>query len=557
MQIHQLKRCAIYTRKSSEEGLEQDFNSLDAQREACEAFVKSQAGEGWRLIKTLYDDGGLSGATMERPALQRLLADIREYLVDVVVVYKVDRLTRSLADFAKMVEVFDAQHVSFVAVTQQFNTTTSMGRLTLNVLLSFAQFEREVTGERIRDKIAASKRKGMWMGGCPPLGYDAHEHRLLINEDEAVKVRDIFDRYLRLGSVRPLQLELDRDGIRSKRRISTSGRASGGHSFSRGALYKLLSNPIYVGEIRHRCTSYPGQHLPIIERDIWEQTAARLRQRQTRPSQPTAGGAPSLLLGKLFDEQGEGLTPTHTKKGQRRYRYYISRSLLKGVGQEGWRLSAAELDGIVLAAVKQMLGDQRLLVAAVEAHDLAASQLATLLRVATERGRRLESVPQGHEQLRALVERVELRTAGLRLTLRLPLPTATHREANILVTHDLPLQIRRRGVEKRLLIGGAAAPRVRIDPALLKAVARAHCWLDDLLSGRVASMAAIGEREGVSKRYVSRVIRLGLLAPKIVEMIAEGAQAPELTAQSLLTGEKAIACSWRAQRQAFGLAVPA
>jgi DNA invertase Pin-like site-specific DNA recombinase len=252
MQANKLRRCAIYTRKSSEEGLEQDFNSLDAQREACEDFIKSQTGEGWRLIKTPYDDGGVSGATMERPALQRLLTDIRERRVDVVVVYKVDRLTRSLADFAKMVEVFDAQGVSFVAVTQQFNTTSSMGRLTLNVLLSFAQFEREVTGERIRDKVAASKRKGMWMGGYPPLGYDARDHQLLVNPAEAVTVRAIFERYLRLGSVRLLQQELDRDGIRSKRRVSRIGRVSGGRSFSRGALYELLSNPIFVGEIRPR-----------------------------------------------------------------------------------------------------------------------------------------------------------------------------------------------------------------------------------------------------------------------------------------------------------------
>jgi site-specific DNA recombinase len=266
---------------------------------------------------------------MERPALQLLLADIREHQVDVVVVYKVDRLTRSLADFAKMVELFDAQSVSFVAVTQQFNTTTSMGRLTLNVLLSFAQFEREVTDERIRDKIAASKRRGMWMGGYPPLGYDAREHQLPINEAEAATVRDIFGRYLRLGSVRLLKRELDRDGVCSKQRVSANGRESGGRSFSRGALYNLLSNPIYIGEIRHKDTSYPGQHAPIISRDVWERTAARLRQRKGRLGVRSTGSAPSLLTGKLFDEHGEGLTPTHTKKGQRRYRYYVSRGLFK------------------------------------------------------------------------------------------------------------------------------------------------------------------------------------------------------------------------------------
>jgi site-specific DNA recombinase len=266
----QALRCAIYTRKSSEEGLEQDFNSLHAQREACEAYIRSQQGEGWRLRKTAYNDGGLSGATMERPALKQLLADIEEGLVDVVVVYKVDRLTRSLSDFARMVEIFDGHQVSFVAVTQQFNTTTSMGRLTLNVLLSFAQFEREVTGERIRDKIAASKRKGMWMGGLVPLGYEVRDRQLVMVESEAATVKHIFRRYCELGSVRLLKEDLDRDGLRSKLRIARNGSRSGEKSFSRGALYTLLRNPIYVGEIRHKGARYPGQHHPIVERSIWD-----------------------------------------------------------------------------------------------------------------------------------------------------------------------------------------------------------------------------------------------------------------------------------------------
>src|SRR5712692_11283921 len=273
-----LRRCAIYTRKSSEEGLEQDFNSLHAQREACEAFIQSQRGEGWRLVKTAYDDGGLSGATMERPGLQRLLVDIGQSLIDVVVVYKVDRLTRSLADFAKMVELFDARGVSFVAVTQQFNTTTSMGRLTLNVLLSFAQFEREVTGERIRDKIAASKRKGLWMGGIPPLGYDVRDRRLVVNTEEAALVKRIFARYLTLGSVRLLKNELDRRRLVSKVRVSDKGNKSGGKPFSRGALYKLLSNPIYIGEIRHKGVCHPGSHSPVVERSTWDKTARLLHE---------------------------------------------------------------------------------------------------------------------------------------------------------------------------------------------------------------------------------------------------------------------------------------
>ena len=291
----QTLRCAIYTRKSSEEGLEQDFNSLHAQRESCESFIRSQQGEGWRLIKTHYDDGGLSGGNMERPALQSLLEDIRQKLVDVVVVYKVDRLTRSLSDFARMVEVFDAHSVSFVAVTQQFNTTTSMGRLTLNVLLSFAQFEREVTGERIRDKIAASKRKGMWMGGLVPLGYEVRDRQLAINPSEAETVRQIFQRYCELGSVRLLKDELDRYGIRSKHRIAKNGAESGGQSFSRDALYTLLGNPIYVGEVRHKGTRHPGQHQPIVERAVWDKTDELLHAHAARPRGKTSKSMSSLI----------------------------------------------------------------------------------------------------------------------------------------------------------------------------------------------------------------------------------------------------------------------
>src|ERR1700726_2372715 len=264
------KRCAIYTRKSSEEGLEQEFNSLQAQSEACEAYIRSQRHEGWGLARTRYDDGGFSGGNIQRPALQRLLADIREGRIDIIIVYKVDRLTRSLADFARLVEIFDAQGVSFVSVTQQFNTTSSMGRLTLNVLLSFAQFEREVTGERIRDKIAASKKKGMWMGGNGPVGYDVKDRRLIINEPEAATVRLVFRRYAELGSVALLKAKLDRLGIVSKRREGAGGRVAGGQHFSRGALYLMLQNRIYRGEITHQGTAYPGQHKAILDPELWQ-----------------------------------------------------------------------------------------------------------------------------------------------------------------------------------------------------------------------------------------------------------------------------------------------
>jgi DNA invertase Pin-like site-specific DNA recombinase len=354
-----VRRCAVYTRKSSEEGLEQDFNSLHAQREACEAFIKSQAGEGWRLVKTAYDDRALSGGTMERPALQRLLSDINQGLIDVVVVYKVDRLTRSLSDFAKMVEVFDARGVSFVAVTQQFNTTTSMGRLTLNVLLSFAQFEREVTGERILDKIAASKQKGMWMGGLVPLGYDVIDRRLEVNQSEAQKVLEIFSRYLELGSVRLLMDDLNRRGIRSKVRIAKNGRKSGGNPFSRGALYVLLSNPIYVGEIRHKGVLHPGLHESIVDRRLWEKTQRLLRSQAVRSASRATKSVASPLMGRLFDERGVGLTPSHAVKGARRYRYYVSRGLIKGTAADsaghGWRLPAPEIERTVAASACQIL----------------------------------------------------------------------------------------------------------------------------------------------------------------------------------------------------------
>ena len=323
-------RCAIYTRKSTEEGLEQDFNSLDAQREACEAFIASQKHEGWIALPTHYDDGGYSGGTLERPALQRLLADIRGSKVDVVVVYKIDRLTRSLLDFAKIVEVFDAHGVSFVSVTQAFNTATSMGRLTLNVLLSFAQFEREVTGERIRDKIAASKKKGMWMGGYPPLGYDVKDRKLVVNEAEAETVRYIFRRYQEFGSVRLLKEHLDADGIVSKRRTAPDGRPYGGKPIARGALYHMLQNRLYRGEIVHKNQAYPGEHAPIIDDDLWQKVQTTLAANRVDRGAGKGNNHVSLLAGLIYDAHGELMTPSHAVKKGVRYRYYVSKSLVTG-----------------------------------------------------------------------------------------------------------------------------------------------------------------------------------------------------------------------------------
>ena len=324
-------RCAIYTRKSSEEGLDQSFNSLDAQREACQAYIQSQRHEGWKALSVRYDDGGFSGGNMDRPALKKLLEDIAAKQIDTVVVYKVDRLTRSLADFAKIVEQFDRQDVSFVSVTQQFNTTTSMGRLTLNVLLSFAQFEREVTGERIRDKVAASKRKGMWMGGVVPLGYDIVDRKMVINIKEAETVREIYRSYLRLGCVTKLRQHLDRIGIRSKERVSRFGKRWGGTSISRGALYEILKNPLYSCEVHYRGAVYPGQHEAILGRKQWEQVQTRLKENLQAPRRRRTGTAmKSLLTGLLYDSAGNRFVPTHSTKLGKRYRYYTSQTVISG-----------------------------------------------------------------------------------------------------------------------------------------------------------------------------------------------------------------------------------
>ena len=350
-----IRRCAVYTRKSSEEGLEQAFNSLHAQREACEAYIKSQAHEGWKLVRTAYDDGGLSGGSMERPALQRLLAEVAAGRINVIVVYKVDRLTRSLADFARIVETLDGQGASFVSITQQFNTTTSMGRLTLNVLLSFAQFEREVTGERIRDKIAASKRKGMWMGGSLPMGYDVRGRELIINEAEAQTVREIFEAYVRVGTVTEVQDELRRRGILSKRWTSSTGRTWGGVHFSRGALYWLLRNPVYVGRVAHKGQVYEGRQQAIVDRALWARTqellATKSAARERRPIVP--GGRP--LAGRLFDDRDNAMSPTYTVRSNgRRYPYYVSQALLqneKGRAGAVARVPAEEIERLVCEAL--------------------------------------------------------------------------------------------------------------------------------------------------------------------------------------------------------------
>ena len=352
------KRCAVYCRVSSDERLDQSFNSNDAQKEAGHAFIKSQSHEGWIAVADDYDDGGFSGGNMERPALRRLMADIQMGKVDIVVVYKIDRLSRSLADFARMVDVFDRHRVSFSAVTQQINSATSMGRLMLNVLLSFAQFEREVTGERIRDKIAASKRKGMWMGGVPPLGYDVENRRLVVNEREAKIVRHIFQRFVELGSSTMLVKELRLDGVTSKAWTTQDGRVREGKPIDKSLVYKILNNRVYLGEIRHRDQWYAGKHPPIVERKLWDAVQAILAQNSRVRGNNTRARVPFLLKGIVVGIDGRALTPWSTrKKNGRIYRYYLpTRENKEHAGASGLpRLPAGELEAAVLEQMRRVL----------------------------------------------------------------------------------------------------------------------------------------------------------------------------------------------------------
>ena len=542
-----LRRCAIYTRKSSEEGLEQDFNSLHAQREACEAYIRSQAGEGWQSVKTTYDDGGLSGGTIKRPALQRLMADIAEGRIDTVVVYKVDRLTRALMDFARIVEIFDRHGVTFVAVTQQFNTTTSMGRLTLNVLLSFAQFEREVTGERIRDKIAASKKKGMWMGGVTPLGYEVKDRKLVINQAEANTVRHIFERYLELGCVRLLKAELDRRAIHSKLRVHQDGTQSGACAFSRGALYTLLANPIYNGEIRHKEKRHPGLHEPILERQTFEAVQRTLAEGGSGRRGRTGKVDSSPLLGKLFDEAGNRLTPSHAVKQGRRYRYYVSRAPVTDEGQEkGWRLPAPELERIVAGEAAALLEDKAALSGALEQAGLPPKQLPAALGTTSRMREQLLSETGRAAILATVVDRAEFSTGKLALTLQL-LPIAGIEGT---ITRSVPLRIKRRGIETRLVIESDSPKPVKADPILLKEIARAHRCFEAMLSEGL-SVTELAAREGLHRSYISCVLPLAFLSPWIVEAILQGSQPVDLMATTLVK-QIELPIDWRIQERDLG-----
>ncbi len=563
-------RCAIYTRKSTEEGLDQQFNSLEAQREACEAYIKSQTHEGWRLVNAHYDDGGISGGTMDRPALRRLLNDIETGRVNVVVVYKVDRLTRSLSDFAKIVEVFDGFGVSFVSVTQQFNTTTSMGRLTLNMLLSFAQFEREVTGERIRDKIAASKRKGMWMGGVVPLGYDAVDRKLIPNEAEAETIRTLFRFYLKHGNVRLVKQEADRLDLRTKARQPGNGQRCGEAAFTRGHIYKLLANPIYIGDVVHKGERFVGEHEALIDRKTWDAVEQRLRHNAVDRHSLSNTQTQSLLMGLFIDENGERLVPTYANKNGRRYRYYISKSLKEksGDADNGWRLPARAIEEAVIQGIGTWLGDKPRLNDALGLEQFQPGLLKTILSNATRLNNQLAGAGQAElrEFLLTTVDHVALHRDRICVVLRAGAVSDMIGEGAIEskdgcntlrrvrdLRLDLPMQIKRRGIEQKLVIDDGRDSSPAPDLGLMTLVAKARDWFDQLKHGEVRSVRDLAERHGIDPGDVSRILPLALLAPDIVEAIVEGRQPVNLTA-TCLKRLRDLPLSWAEQRCLLGFA---
>ncbi|RWP02520.1 MAG: recombinase family protein [Mesorhizobium sp.] len=541
MSNQQKLRCAVYTRKSTEEGLEQEFNSLDAQREACAAFIASQAGLGWKLVPGFYDDGGISGGTMERPALKRLLEDIRDRLIDVVVVYKIDRLTRSLMDFSKIVETFDAHGVSFVSVTQQFNTTTSMGRLTLNVLLSFAQFERDVTAERIRDKIAASRKKGIWMGGTIPLGYRAVDKKLVVDEAAAITVRSIFQRYLNLKSVLALADEFNRGQTVDE---ANPLRAP----VSRGRLYHLLSNPVYIGQARHKDTCYEGAHEPIVDAELFASVQALLKEQG--PKRRSRSNAPDLhlLTGLVFDETGDRLSPAYANNHGKRYRYYISNRLkvARRKDDTGWRIPADELEAIVDQQLIDLLNNKSQLAEWIEqcaSKDKIASGLSEADRLPGCKAKRRSIIKGAVIRITLSPETIELAINPAALV-RAILQSQGDGQSDAIGSkqaviaaqiHNIIVvcQIQRRGNEARLIIGDQPKRERVPDPNLINLLARSHSMLSALTNGSARSISELSKATGIHRADLSKALPLAFLSPTIVDDILAGNQPVSLTARRL------------------------
>ncbi len=503
-------RCAVYTRKSTDHNLELEFNSLDAQREACEAYIKSQAHEGWRLISDKYDDGGHSGASLERPALQELLNDVRAGKIDVIVVYKIDRLTRSLTDFAKLVEVFDQQSVSFVSITQSFNTTTSMGRLTLNVLLSFAQFEREVIGERVRDKIAASKKKGMWVGGPVPLGYRAANKKLSIVPEEAKTVRMIFQRFLALKSIGALLTELDQKGLRTRKQKLSSGRVRGGCRYGKGTLHHLLKNRFYIGEVAYRGSNNKGEHDPIIERSVFE-TVQKLLSKNAVERKAKHQSSGSLLTGLLFDDRGNRMTPTYTRKHGVRYRYYISHTLLQSRKDESGtvrRVPATEIEETIVNALR-------------------------LKRFFTQQ----EARPTP-KSLQAIVQRVILRDTEIEIVL-------AERLAGSKGALSVPWRKRSVSANKGILHdSNTSSSRLsqEMRDTLLTAIAHARRWMNGIESGSIITISKIAAQEGYVERHIRLLLPLAFTPPALISAVVNGTILDDVTVTSLA---KRVSLAWK------------
>jgi DNA invertase Pin-like site-specific DNA recombinase len=527
-------RCAIYTRVSTEHGLDQEFNSLDAQYDAASAYIKSQAHAGWTLIRSRYDDGGYSGGSTERPDLQRLLEDIRSRKIDVIVVYKVDRLTRSLADFAKLVELFDAHGVSFVSVTQQFNTTTSMGRLTLNVLLSFAQFEREVTSERIRDKIAASKRKGLWVGGPLPLGYQMKDGKVAVVEVEAERVRLIFRRYLELGGVNALVRDLRERNVRTKERPLATGMIRGGVPFGRGSLFYLLRNRFYIGEVTYKDEILPGEQPAILDRALFDAVQQKLTDQWTTQS-TTRNARAHLLTGLLFDDAGHRMVPTHATKAGIRYRYYVSLPHLYGesktasVGSVS-RIPAAEIEDVVVKTINAHL------VACGERPASGAANIADG-KVITERAARIDV----HEDRLVIrlktVDGEEASEPADEDAISIPWQKPpSRRSRQILIPH---------GVSK----SDVRPTRIERRARLVSAIARGRRWLDEIVSGSATDVQQIAARQKCSVRQINMTISLAFLAPGLVRAAVEGHLPRGIGVERL----RDAPAEWSRQFEALGL----
>jgi site-specific DNA recombinase len=540
-------RCAIYTRKSTEDGLEQEFNSLDAQREACAAYITSQRHEGWVQVPESYDDGGFSGGTMDRPGLKQLLAEVGAGKVDVIVVYKVDRLTRALSDFAKIVEILDARGASFVSVTQAFNTTTSMGRLTLNVLLSFAQFEREVTGERIRDKIAASKKKGLWMGGPVPLGYDVCDRKLVVNQAEAETVRHIFRQYLELGSVRAVVEALGAEGRRTKTQIRTSGPHRGGVPFARGGILHLLKNRTYLGEIIHKGASYPGEHDLIVPQTLWDAVHARLAARDHAGDVTRRSRSPSLLAGLVYDGLGRRMTPSHANKQGKRYRYYITHAQqCTNTDQPTWRVPAHDLEERVINGLCDFLNDSSAIYNAMGIED--AGVIETCLQRARSAAASLAglSVASQRKELQDIVERIVLHDdhldIGVRLSALAPGTEGTH-------PISFPVQRIRRGQIVKLLVPGSEPIATNRDARLIDMIAEAHAVRKAVLE-QTGSISQIAARLGKCRGHLADMMRITYLAPDIVTAIMEGRQPANFKRKTLMA--TSLALDWSEQRRQLG-----